>query len=189
MILCENKSCVITNDLLQMWAKQQLPSARVAISVWSSRHTGISRTHRSGSHSTQNTSSDTNSDTPKHANTKIKLTTYIFWTAGVLSVIRHQLLSIFTVWRSCLTHALIAHCHKTITQNFNIHSIQSDACTLCDLNVKQTTGFVRAAAVVVCQIDTDLSCPCADRLRDVTAVILHRHDAVVITLIHTAAVL
>lgn len=42
---------LLTNNLLQMCAKQQLPSARVAISVWSSRHTGISRTHWSGSHS------------------------------------------------------------------------------------------------------------------------------------------
>lgn len=42
-----------------------------------------------------------------------KLTAHVVWTAGVLSVVRHQLLSIFTLRRQQVTQTLVTHCTVT----------------------------------------------------------------------------
>lgn len=58
------------------------------------------------------------------------------------------------------------------TQIFAI-ILPSPSIGMCEVIVKQTTGFVRAAAAVISEVDRYLSSTRADRLRDVTAVVLH----------------
>lgn len=54
--------------------------------------------------------------------------------------------------------------------------------------MKPTTGFLWAAALVVGQADDHLSGSLALGLGHLGAVVLHRHDGVVLTPVHTAAV-
>lgn len=115
-----------------------------------------------------------------------KLTTDIVWTAGVWSVVRHQLLPIFTIRVGVITQALVTHC-----RTYEITTLHQ-CVQWFSRKLKQpelTADFVRTAACVVGHADDHLPRSMANRHRHAGAVVLQGYDRVVVAAVHAAAVL